>query len=53
MKEYKVKVTLLYDVTRYVNAESEDEAMELVECDDDSMLPENGIDIVDITAEEI
>ena len=53
MKEYKVEVTLEYKVIRYVSAESEYAAMELVECDYDLMLPENGTDIVNIEAEEM
>ena len=53
MKEYKVEVTLQYKVKRYVGSENEEDAMALVECDDDAMLPENGVDIVNIEAEEV
>ena len=53
MKEYKVKFTLQYEVIKYIDAESEEGAISFVECDDDSMLPENGTDIVNIEAEEM
>ncbi len=51
MAEYRVRIKLEYEVVRYIEAENETEAENYFDFCDDILLPENGTDIVDVSAE--